>query len=263
MNTNWPEKTIESWEHFDGLVGGMGRISLGSHRMILFRGQSQCWANLKPSLARMLMETSLSDEQGLKIEDMLLQGFASQAHLYIDVSEICAMDVPIEWWTLMQHYGAPTRLLDWTLSPYVAAYFAAKDDPKDDGEIWAVCHQEFVQYGDNVDLNTHDWSECRDGLMFSQAGRESERSAAQQSWCSVGFRPAADHAQLIHSILGTQTKCSGPFHMRFTLPKELKADFVRRLRHLNVTARSLFPGVTGLARGMEELAQITARELKD
>lgn len=50
------------------------------------------------------------------------------------------MHVPedvIEWLALMQHFGAPTRLLDFTQSPYVATYFAV-EDATEDSVIWAV-----------------------------------------------------------------------------------------------------------------------------
>jgi hypothetical protein len=45
------------------------------------------------------------------------------------------------WFALMQHYGTPSRFLDWTASPYVAAYFALEKEALE-GEkrsaIWAI-----------------------------------------------------------------------------------------------------------------------------
>lgn len=53
------------------------------------------------------------------------------------------------WLSLMQHYGAPTRLTDWTGSPFVACYFAYERPTaeKDDAVLWmlnaALCRNRF------------------------------------------------------------------------------------------------------------------------
>ncbi|MBN2769554.1 MAG: FRG domain-containing protein, partial [Spirochaetes bacterium] len=56
------------------------------------------------------------------------------------------------WLTIMQHYGLPTRLLDWSKSPLIAAYFATekKTSVNNDACIWALCPSELnasFEYG--------------------------------------------------------------------------------------------------------------------
>ncbi|MEW5989195.1 MAG: FRG domain-containing protein, partial [Chloroflexota bacterium] len=69
------------------------------------------------------------------LEDGLLRRFQRQCHHYM-------IDTPdendtLEWLALMRHYGAPSRLLDWTYSFFVAVYFALVDAQKE-GAVWAI-----------------------------------------------------------------------------------------------------------------------------
>ncbi|MUK45208.1 FRG domain-containing protein [Aliivibrio fischeri] len=45
---------------------------------------------------------------------------------------------PWQLYSLMQHYGLPTRLLDWSKSPLVAAYFALEADNEEDRIVWVM-----------------------------------------------------------------------------------------------------------------------------
>jgi hypothetical protein len=48
---------------------------------------------------------------------------------------------------VLRHYGVPTRLLDWSISPFVAAFFAVSAHDTQDGEIWAFSHDDYAREG--------------------------------------------------------------------------------------------------------------------
>lgn len=57
------------------------------------------------------------------------------------------------WLTMMQHYGLPTRLLDWSESPLVALYFALKQSSQTDAAVWVLNPMKLNQkmdYGEYV-----------------------------------------------------------------------------------------------------------------
>ena len=81
-----------------------------------FRGQRDADWPLEPNIFRLDL---LNDEDNLRAE------FQRRAPQYI--SETRPQDY-WGWYFLMQHYGAPTRLLDWTDSALVALFFALNDD---------------------------------------------------------------------------------------------------------------------------------------
>ena len=81
-------------------------------------------------------------EEAIRLEDVARQEFMSKAHLFIDLGNMDKVKTIPCWWALMQHHGALTRLLDWTASRYVAAYFATQQDGSvHDGAVWCFCHR--------------------------------------------------------------------------------------------------------------------------
>jgi hypothetical protein len=93
----------------------------------IFRGQAQGWP-LESALHR-LVERARKSQGSLSsasvVEHFAVAEFQRRAHHYRATVPVDAHK--FEWLALMRHHGAPTRLLDWTRSPYVATFFAIAD----------------------------------------------------------------------------------------------------------------------------------------
>jgi hypothetical protein len=111
-----------------------------------FRGQREAGWLLHTSLDRAVRRSGSSESSSWvahldreKEGRELLFRFQQQAHHYIQ--NLPSPDDLSSWLALMQHHGAPTRYLDWTLSQYVAVYFGIEDEAKEGDKrsaIWAI-----------------------------------------------------------------------------------------------------------------------------
>jgi hypothetical protein len=100
-----------------------------------FRGQRRASWRLQPTMERLANECHITPY----VERLVLREFKRRAHHHLHYPP--EEPETLEWLALAQHHGAPTRLLDWTLSAYVAAFFAAESaTPDEPFAVWAIDH---------------------------------------------------------------------------------------------------------------------------
>lgn len=130
-----PGASTQNVSSIGELVEAIDDIEATARRQVLwYRGQSNSGWDVKPSIAR---EYTAEDERNLT------NRFYSRAA--IRMAEAPPYEAISRWLSLMQHYGLPTRLLDWTRSPLIAAYFALEPylvDPSalgaSDATVWVL-----------------------------------------------------------------------------------------------------------------------------
>jgi hypothetical protein len=124
-----PIKKIESWRDFLKVMAGP------KYRNWAFRGQRDATWPLVSSLTRYLDKHEVDPQAWATQEDRIFRIFRRKAHLFLE--HVPDDHDAFQWLALMQHHGAPTRLLDFTWSPFVAAFLALEDATKD-AAIWGV-----------------------------------------------------------------------------------------------------------------------------
>lgn len=204
------------------------------------------------------LSTSLNRLGESHLERHLLRNFRKYSQIEDEKKSVW------NWLALAQHHGLPTRLLDWTYSPYVALHFATSDFTtyEEDGMIWAINYVDSKRYlPDQLKvIIEEEGSHIFTAEMMDKAARSLEELKQMKHENFIVFFEPPSIDQRIVNQYAVFSMMSNPDtqlhewlgytdirHFRIVIPKELKWEIRDKLDQSNINERVLFPGLDGLA----------------
>src|SRR5438552_843058 len=209
------------------------------------------------------LDTSLQTGAFVAHEKHLLTSFRKYA-----VESAVHGDWVWNWLSLAKHHGLPTRLLDWSYSPYVAMHFATQNlrDFNDDGVIWCVDYRKTnellpkplrkileaedaniftTEILNRVATTLHDFDALGndDFVVFFEPPSLDERIVNQFALFSLPSSARLSLEEFLQRREGTLR--------RIIIPAKLKWEVRDKLDQANITERVLFPGLDGLSRWLK------------
>lgn len=229
-----------------------------------FRGLQDADWPLMSSLSRYLHDFvpdratwRLREERGLRI-------FRRKAHNYLTDASVLVNDV--RCLALMQHHGAPTRMLDFTKSPFVAAFFALDKAVRsaavfalDTPTLWRATpssgselNRERIDPRFDNNFERYFAPNCNDVIWIGEPEEMDRRLLAQSGTFVV---PGVLDKSLDQII---RLYPSGlPLLKKFVLPATIRREAMLSLYRMNLTHATLFPDLDGLARSIAYELEIT------
>lgn len=235
-----------------------------------FRGEVSAHWPLVSSLTRRL-QTFCEDRSLWSLrEERAVRVFRRKAHIYL--SDRSALQDDLRCLALMQHHGAPTRLLDFTKSPYVAAFFAL-EDAVDDAAVYALNTPALWSAAPQIDPTL-----TRERIDPRVPGNY-ERWFSGNRWPIVWFGEPLEMDQRLVAqsglfvLPGTLDQpldailrgypSAHPLLVKYVLPRTMREPAMQALYRMNVTNASLFPDLDGLARSTAYELEVVWERLID
>jgi hypothetical protein len=172
------------------------------------------------------------------------------------------------WLAVAQHHGLPTRLLDWTYSPYVAMHFATDNVETFgiDGIIWCVDYDRTNQLlPDALTQQLHDAGSFvfTAEMLAHVASSQQEFDALHPEEFLLFFEPPSLDNRIVNQFALFSLLSSPEARLdrwlerlpqaarRIVIPAALKWEVRDKLDQGNINERVLFPGLEGLSRWLK------------
>ena len=245
--TRRPYRTfrLNTWEEFLALV------TRPPYSNWAFRGEKDERFPLYSSLSRYLQNFRVAPKAWADQEARVLRIFKRKAHQFLDKPP--DLDDEFQWMALMQHHGAPTRLLDFTWSPYVAAFFAL-ERTLGDGVVWALNPARIdssrnprpARMDPRAKGNIHRYyfPGTHRFIWMGEPHTMNRRLIAQSGTFAV---PGVLDVP-IEGILDDRDQSN--ILAKIVLTNDVREHGMRELYRMNITYATLFPDMDGLAKSM-------------
>jgi FRG domain len=234
---NLSRRKLLSWSEFRrDILTSLYEEGIFSFDRYLFRGVSDAGFQLVTSFDRQFPRLSGGEREGTAVR--LIEYFFEGAERYALLGGGVLKEV--QRTALAQHYGVPTRLLDWTLSPYIAAYFAFRNVRRRERAssprqvaVWCLNR-------DREDV----WSESTGVRVIANVDKGSARERNQLGAFTISKTPFASLEEYVSHFdeLGEAAL------IQYVLPAGEARVALAELASMGIRSVTLFPDLEGAVR---------------
>jgi hypothetical protein len=244
------EKNLNSWEQLQSEIGNLVESLGESSGDLLFRGQAE--SNWK-------LDTTAERKLKSPISLSRYYRFAYTAKTRLETFIEATWDIPTppefdnwlnkkdtltffdfpgyEYLAYLRHHGFPSPFMDWTASPYIAAFFAFNDCSPFEGKFVSVyC---YLEYSDVGKIRSSD----QPGIyVLGPYAKVHRRHVLQQSQYSICVELDQEYRSIYanHESVFTRSDERQDRLWKFNVPSRERREALKSLNYMNINSYSLF-----------------------
>lgn len=210
----------------------------------LFRGQADANWDLVTSFDRVY--SHVPNAKRKIIEQELIDAFCINCERHIQSNyKFSKMEI-MERKSMAQHYGVPTRLLDWSYSPFIAAYFAFStvhlNNLPQNIAIWAMLKEHDIWNGKGVEIK-------------EQIAIDNEHQKRQLGCFTILNNQAKSINKYVESCEKNDEDISGAL-VKIVIPATEFRAALQELEGMNINASTIYGGYEGCASAARDIVAL-------